>query len=198
MAVVAPSRCRSGFAIIFVLGAPGAGKGTLSAHLAQKHDILHYSVGDSLRSWMRENRGTDLAAQIQDRLDNQGFLTSKELYPFICGAISEAIIKSKGKCKGVIVDGFPRCVEQLESFDTWVAQDKLPPALGNDGQPRTSTRPDIVLLFEVSEENARARYLGRGRDDNDSREKFERRFAEYRRETLVVEEAYEQRGILLR
>jgi UMP-CMP kinase len=155
--------------------------------------MLHYSLGDNLRTWMRGNRDTPLAAQIQDRLDNQGFLNAEELSPFLHGAIVDAI---RDNNTGVIVDGFPRCVEQLRSFDEWVTQDKLP--IPQRGQTKVVARPDIVLLFEVTESNARSRYLGRGRDSNDSREKFERRFAEYQQETSLVEDEYQQRGVLLR
>lgn len=159
--------------------------------------MLHYSLGDSLRSWMRENHDTLLAAQIRDRLDNQGFLTSEELFPFLQRAIFDAICDGNGKGRGVINDGFPRCTEQLENFDSWVVQDKLPILTGNNCQTKVVASPNIVLMLEVTEDNAGARYLRRGRDANDSQEKFEKRFAEYRRETSVVEEAYRQRGILI-
>lgn len=157
--------------------------------------MLHYSLGDSLRSWMRERQGTPLVAEIQDRLDNQGFLTAGELSPFLRNAIDDAI---RRKNRGIIVDGFPRYLEQLQSFDAWVAQGKLPTPSSGSASTKGRARPDIVLLFDVTENNARLRYLARGRDSNDSKEKFEKRFREYQRETSVVETEYEQRGILLR
>lgn len=58
-------------------------------------------------------------------------------------------------------------------------------------------KPDVVLAFGVTRENAEARYLARARDGNDSREKFERRFAEYVGETVPVEEVYRRRGVLV-
>jgi UMP-CMP kinase len=158
---------------------------------------MHYSVGDSLRSWMRENRATTLAVEIQNRLDNQGFLISEDLNPFLFGAIMDAVNHDSPKYRGIVIDGFPRCTEQLESFDTWPFQDKLPLAPGGDGQMRTNAKPDMVLSLEVTKRNAKARYLSRGRDDNDCEEKFEKRFAEYTLETSLVEEVYRQRGILI-
>jgi UMP-CMP kinase len=146
---------------------------------------------------MRENRGTSLAAEIQSKLDNQGFLSSETLNPFLCRAIMDAINHDEPKFRGVLVDGFPRCTEQLKSFDTWPFQDKLPLAPDSDGEVRADAKPDIVLSFEVTKHNAKARYLHRARDNNDSEEKFERRFAEYELETTVVEEVYRQRGILI-
>ncbi|RYO94503.1 hypothetical protein DL764_007822 [Monosporascus ibericus] len=185
------------FAVIFVLGPPGAGKGTLCKHLAQTYNLTHYSVGDSLRSWMRRNHTTPLAVCIQDKLDNQGFLTSDDLNPFICQAIKDAVYRDEPKSQGILVDGFPRCTEQLESFNTWPFQDELPLAPSSDGRARPNAKPDIVLSFEATKQNAKARYLARARDSNDSKEKFERRFAEYEAETRAVEEVYRQRGVLI-
>ncbi|KAF1834934.1 P-loop containing nucleoside triphosphate hydrolase protein [Decorospora gaudefroyi] len=180
------------FAIIFVLGAPGAGKGTLCTSLAQTHNLVHYSVGDSLRSWMRENRDTPFAIKIQYKLDNQGFLTSEELNPFICLAIKHAMSLDPQK-SGILVDGFPRSTEQLDSCSSWPFPDELPLS----GKSKINAKPDIVISLRVTKRNAKARYLARARDSNDSDEKFERRFAEYEVETVPVENSYRQRGILI-
>jgi hypothetical protein len=45
--------------------------------------------------------------------------------------------------------------------------------------------------------NAKTRYVAWVRDKNDEAEKFERRFAEYDRETLPVEAEYRRRGVLI-
>ncbi|KAK3632985.1 hypothetical protein LTR56_016033 [Elasticomyces elasticus] len=176
------------FAVINVLGPPGAGKGTLAAHLAKQYSLSHFSVGDSLREWLHDekNRGTPLAAAIQDKLDNQGFLDSAELDPFIRTAIKTAV--SDGR-NGLLIDGYPRCFEQMQSLDSWPFEDDLP------RQPLQA--PDLVLAIRVSKVNAQARYVGRTRDARDSYEKFEKRFAEYEAETMPVEEIYRERGILV-
>ncbi|KAI1799741.1 P-loop containing nucleoside triphosphate hydrolase protein [Daldinia bambusicola] len=189
------------FAVIFVLGPPGAGKGTLCTHLAQTHNLAHYSVGDGLRSWMRENRTTELAVRIQDKLDNQGFLTSQDLNPFICLAIKDAINQQdkqgQPRLQGILIDGFPRCIEQLESFNVWPFQDELPLTPSSAGWTSENAKPDVVLRVDVTKQNAGARYSARARDSNDSKDKFERRFAEYVAETIPVEKVYRQRGILI-
>ncbi|KAG7046505.1 adenylate kinase [Colletotrichum scovillei] len=183
----APNRRK--FAVIFVLGAPGSGKGTICTHLSRKNGLLHFSVGDNLRTWMKDegNRQTPLAATIQDKLDNQGFLTSTELNPFLGIAIEDAM--RQNDLNGILIDGFPRCEEQLASWAQWPFQERLP----LEGQPK----PDIVLSLNVTEENAEARYLARGRDKNDSGEKFKKRFAEYLEEGPPVERHYRQAGLLV-
>jgi UMP-CMP kinase len=177
------------------LGAPGAGKGTISAHLSHKYDMMHYSVGDSLRDWMRENRTTPLAARIKHRLDNQGFLPFEDLMPFLCQAITDAINHDTPRYSGIIIDGFPRCADQLRSFDAWLSQSDVPLATNNVSHMRMKAKPDVVLSLEVTKHNAKSRYLSRGRENNDSEEKFQNRFAEYERETVTVEEMYRKRGI---
>ncbi|KAG9503514.1 hypothetical protein J7337_003465 [Fusarium musae] len=168
------------FAIVFIIGAPGAGK-----------------VGDGLRAWMRVNRSTELAAKIQSKLDNQGFLTSEDLNPFLYSEILDAINRNEPEVKGILVDGYPRCIEQLDSFGTWPYQDTVPLAAGDDGKLSLQIKPDLVLSFQITKQNAKARYLNRGRDTNDSADKFEKRFTEYELETLPVEQEYRERGILV-
>lgn len=142
---------------------------------------------------MRDNRSTPLGVEIQNKLDNQGFLGSDTLNPFLYQAILDAINRDGPEAGGIIFDGFPRCTEQLEHFGAWPFQEKSPLAPGCDGK----TLPDMVLSIEVTKHNARARYLARARDANDSEDKFEKRFTEYELETKAVEDEYRQRGILI-
>lgn len=176
-------------------GPPGAGKGTLAAHLAQQHSLVHFSVGDSLRAWMKDNHNTTLADAIQDKLDNQGFLSSQELNPFIRDAVKARLEDSEKRVRGILFDGYPRCLEQLESLDPWPFGDVLPRRRADSTEH--SAAPDIVIVVRVSKSNASARYVGRTRDARDSKEKFEKRFAEYETETIPVEDIYHERGLLL-
>ncbi|KAF0318300.1 hypothetical protein GQ607_014426 [Colletotrichum asianum] len=178
---------RRKFAVIFVLGAPGSGKGTICAYLAQKFSLLHFSVGDNLRTWMLANRETPLAGRIQEKLDHQGFLTSEELNPFLCLAIENAM--RRDGLKGILIDGFPRCEEQLNSWTEWPIQDRL--------RLEGNAKPDVVLLLNVRKENAEARYLARGRDRNDSAERFTKRYAEYLNGGPPVERHYRDAGLLV-
>ncbi|KAK1672156.1 adenylate kinase [Colletotrichum godetiae] len=133
------------------------------------------------------NRQTPLAATIQDKLDHQGFLTSAELNPFLGIAIEDAI--RQDELNGILIDGFPRCEEQLTSWAQWPFQERLP----LEGHPK----PDIVLSLNTTKENAEARYLARGRDKNDSGDKFTKRFAEYLEEGPPVERHYREAGLLV-
>ena len=41
--------------VVFVLGAPGAGKGTQCSRLSSKYGYTHLSAGDLLRAEVRDN-----------------------------------------------------------------------------------------------------------------------------------------------
>lgn len=110
--------------LITFTGAPGSGKGTICSFLARKYSLSHFSVGDNLRTWMQANGGTPLAARIQEKLDHQGFLTSAELNPILGLAIEDAV-RQDGLI-GILIDGFPRCQEQLDSWAQWPFQKQLP------------------------------------------------------------------------
>ncbi|KAH9240081.1 hypothetical protein K456DRAFT_1033579 [Colletotrichum gloeosporioides 23] len=83
----------------------------------------------------------------------------------------------------------PRCEEQLNSWTVWPFQDRL--------RLEGNTKPDVVLLLNVTKENAETRYLARGRDRNDSAEKFTKRYAEYLNEGPPVERHYRDAGLLV-
>lgn len=138
---------------------------------------------------MKANRTTPLAARIEEKLAHQGFLTSAELDPFLSTTIQGA--RRGAGVRGILIDGFPRCVEQLAAWTPGPAQEHLSQAAGHTG-------PDIVLSLHVDREKAKQRYLARGRDHNDTADKFERRFAEYADEGPPVERHYEEAGLLHR
>lgn len=146
---------------------------------------------------MRENRTAPLAVQIQDKVDNQGFLDSEYLNPFILQAIKDALYQAEPELQGILIDGFPRDAGQLEGFLTWPFIVEQPLVPSYQGAVMPIAKPDIVLCFSFTKENARARYLARARDSNDSEEKFERRFAEYEDKTVHVEQVYRQRRKLI-
>ena len=51
--------------IVFVLGAPGSGKGTQCANIVDKYNYVHLSAGDLLRA-ERNRPGSELAQTIEE------------------------------------------------------------------------------------------------------------------------------------
>lgn len=101
---------------------------------------------------------------------------------------------SQGKFKGILLDGYPRYMDQVQPFNAWLEGNVDYGPLAKIGARR---RPDLVLRFNVAKEVALKRYLSRAREPIDNETLFERRYAVYERETLEVFEEYKRRGILI-
>ena len=95
--------------LIFV-GAPGAGKGTFSALLLERHPMAHISTGDILRDDVK--RDTELGREAA-KLMKEGKLVPDEV---IAGMVRERL--AQPDCdNGFILDGFPRTIRQAELLE---------------------------------------------------------------------------------
>ena len=95
---------------IILLGAPGAGKGTQAAMIAEEFNVPHISTGDILRRNMKE--GTPLG------LKAKAFVESGGLVPddVVIGLVKDRL--EQDDCKnGYILDGFPRTIAQAQELD---------------------------------------------------------------------------------
>ncbi|HWS29087.1 MAG TPA: adenylate kinase [Clostridia bacterium] len=94
---------------IVLLGAPGAGKGTLASEMCRAYGLRHISTGDMLRAHMRE--GTPLG------MEARSFVDTGKLVPdtLIIAMVKERLLKPDCQ-KGCLLDGFPRTVAQAEAL----------------------------------------------------------------------------------
>ncbi|MBO4453763.1 MAG: adenylate kinase [Paludibacteraceae bacterium] len=95
---------------IILCGAPGSGKGTQSAFIAQKYGVQHLSTGDVLRAEIAT--GSELGKKI-DGLISKGNLVPDDM---MYGVIENYIANLPEDCKGTIFDGYPRTVAQAEAL----------------------------------------------------------------------------------
>jgi len=125
---------------IIFLGAPGVGKGTQAAYVAQKLNLVHIASGNLLRQAIEQ--GTELGMQAKSYME-KGVLVPD---PISIGMVLEHM--SAPDCEpGVILDGFPRNLKQAEALDKALAQQ--------------AKAIDKVVYIKVSEEELIKRLSGR-------------------------------------
>jgi len=106
---------REGPIYIVLLGAPGAGKGTQATGLARTLGMPHVASGDLFRE--------ALAKQTPLGLQAKGYMDRGELVPdeVTIAMVMERI--GQPDCRrGVILDGFPRTIEQAKALEAALAQ----------------------------------------------------------------------------
>lgn len=125
---------------IVLLGAPGAGKGTLAEAVRDQAGFQHISTGDILRAAVRDQTPTGLEAK--------KYMDAGELVPdsVIMRLVEERIAQGGPEDK-FMFDGFPRTLAQAEMFDATLA--KLDASVSQ------------VFLLEVSPEAIVKRLGGR-------------------------------------
>ena len=95
---------------IILLGAPGAGKGTQAAMLADKLNLVQVASGDLFRQALRDETKLGLKAKVYM---DKGQLVPDEI-------TIEMVLErlSAPDCvNGAILDGFPRNLQQAEALD---------------------------------------------------------------------------------
>lgn len=98
---------------IILLGAPGAGKGTVAGGLTKAADLVHVSTGDMLREAVKAGSPVGLRAR--------DFMTRGELVPdeVILGIVRERLQRDPDGTR-YLFDGFPRTLEQARGLDALI------------------------------------------------------------------------------
>ncbi|MCY7302825.1 MAG: adenylate kinase [Thermoleophilia bacterium] len=163
---------------VLVLGPQGSGKGTQAKRICAAHGIPHISTGDMFRAAIAE--GTGLGRQVEP------ILASGELVP---DELTVALIRDRlsrdDASGGFVLDGFPRNLVQAEALDEMLA---------GIGRPL-----DAVLFFDLDDETATTRALGRASEEgraDDTPEVIVRRLTIYHEQTEPVVERYRAAGTL--
>ena len=170
--------------LFLIIGAPGSGKTTDASLIAEKRpeQLVHYSTGDMLRAEVAS--GSELGQEIESYISRGALVPLKIIVDTIVSAIEHAPVPN------VLIDGYPRSVEQMEALDAIVAQ--------NDAIDLAS-----VIEVRVSEAVARERILGRaaeaapgeGRSD-DNEEVFNDRMKVYTDPLEAIQGFYTAKNLL--
>ena len=100
---------------IIFLGAPGSGKGTQAAYVAQKLNLVHIATGDLFRQAVEQRTG--LGTKVKSYME-KGVLVPDQI---TIQVVLERI--SASDCEpGVVLDGYPRNLKQAEALDKALVQ----------------------------------------------------------------------------
>jgi len=166
--------------VVFVLGGPGAGKGTQCARLVEEFGVVHLSAGDLLRA--ERNSGSSDAELINNYI-KEGKIVPVEI---TVGLIKRAMLAAMRASEQFrfVIDGFPR------NFDNLAGWNRVCGAFAN---------VPFLLHFECSEEEMTKRILERAakaevKRKDDNVETLKKRFAVYREQTMPVVEEFKGMG----
>ncbi|KAI0514811.1 uridylate kinase [Xylaria bambusicola] len=190
--------------VLFVLGGPGAGKGTQCERLVASYGFTHLSAGDLLRA--EQNRaGSEYGELIKDYIKN-GLIVPMEVTIVLLenamrdamnaaaenkdttitndtSAIATPATKNaplKGK---FLIDGFPRKFDQAVKFEEAVCPAKF------------------VLFYDCPEEEMERRLLERGKTsgrEDDNAESIRKRFRTFIETSMPVVDYYEKQNRVVR
>ncbi len=96
--------------VVIMLGAPGTGKGTVANILKDELQIPQVSTGDIFRKNIKE--GTELG-KLAESYISKGNLVPDE----VTNGIVESRLDDSDVQNGIILDGYPRTVNQAEELD---------------------------------------------------------------------------------
>lgn len=96
------------------LGAPGAGKGTQAAVIADKLSVAHIASGDLFRQAVE--KGTELGKSVKAYMDKGALVPDDVTIQIISERLNEPDCKN-----GCVFDGFPRTIEQAKALDKMMA-----------------------------------------------------------------------------
>lgn len=164
--------------VVFVLGGPGAGKGTMCELAESQLGWTHLSTGDLLRA--EREAGGETAATIESYM-TAGKLVPNEITITLLQNAMEKTTRTTGKTN-FLLDGFPRSPDNLEAwYEIFGRDQELPKMLY------------FECPYQVLEKRilGRAKYSGRS-DDNIASIKL--RFDTFKAETLPIVNIFKQKG----
>lgn len=157
--------------IVFVLGGPGAGKGTQCNNIVKHFGFVHLSAGDLLRE-ERIREGSQFGTLIDDYIKN-GKIVPVDV---TCSLLENAINLNReknGKNK-FLIDGFPRNQDNLDGWNR-----------------RMEGKVDVqfVLFFDCNEGVCVERCLERGKSSgrtDDNEDSLKKRIKTYTNESFPI------------
>tara|TARA_B100000787_G_scaffold146391_1_gene116965 strand:+ start:806 stop:1435 length:630 start_codon:yes stop_codon:yes gene_type:complete len=123
-----------------MFGPPGAGKGTQSQLIVKKHNYFQLSTGDLLRNEVKKK--TDLGRRIDEKISNGSFVSDEIVDQLLRTSIKELKYRDR-----IILDGYPRTIEQSKHLDVILKE--------------FNQQVDLIISLSVPREIIEKRIIGR-------------------------------------
>lgn len=190
---------------LLIIGAPGAGKGTMSELILNRYALVHVSTGDMLRATVKN--GTPVGMKAQGYMNRGELVPDEVIHDIIVERLSQDDIDA-----GFLFDGYPRTENQAIDLDEILKQlDKKIDCVINlniedeelikriTGRRLCPACGEIYnIYFNPSKQEGKCDKCGadliQRKDDN--LESLQVRLSEYHRNTQPVIEYYEKKGIV--
>jgi adenylate kinase len=193
---------------LILLGAPGAGKGTVAKLLTQVDGSVQISTGDILRGAVQA--GTELGKKAE------AFMKAGDLVPddLIMG-IMETRLQEPDCAKGFLLDGFPRTIPQAEALKALLAKLGIKlDVVANIEVPRqeilnrlttrrTCVNPECQAIYNVRTQPPKVEGVCDKcgspivQRDDETEEAISKRLDTYDEKTSPLIEFYRKEGLLL-
>ena len=163
---------------MIISGAPGSGKGTQSDLIVKNFHFKHLSTGDMLRAEIAA--ATELGKQVEKLVSTGAYVPDQLMIDIISNAVSQV----DDSYNGLILDGFPRTVEQAQALEEIF---KL-----------SGRKISLFLDIHVEEEELIDRLLKRGQTQgrkDDNLETIKERLNVYNAKTLPIIDFYKEKNI---
>ena len=164
--------------VVFILGGPGSGKGTMCELAEIQLGWVHLSAGDLLRA--ERQKGGPMAETIEEIITS-GKLVPSEITVNLLKDAMEKSMRTTGK-NNFLIDGFPRSIDNLEGWcEVFGSDSELPK----------------MLYFECAYDVLEKRIMGRARHSNrsdDNIESMKLRFDTFKAETLPTVELFKSKN----
>tara|TARA_Y100000817_G_scaffold223808_1_gene176854 strand:- start:963 stop:1544 length:582 start_codon:yes stop_codon:yes gene_type:complete len=163
--------------VLIFLGPPGSGKGTQAQILTDNLNLNHLSVGDLLRENILNN--TELGKLASNYVKSGELVPDELIIDLMDSYITN--IKNKTDNSGIILDGFPRTINQAIALENKIKQ--------------LNVSIKAVINLDIPDQKILNRLAARGRED-DKPELIKNRLKVYRNQTEPLLEFYSERSLL--
>jgi len=165
--------------VLFVLGGPGAGKGTQCAKIIETFSTWgHISAGDCLRA--ERNNPDSKDGELINAAIKEGKIVPVAITVKLLGKAMDTAGKDGKTC--FLIDGFPRNMENVTGWNDVIG---------------SNANVAGCLFYEASEDELVKRLMSRGEGrDDDNMETIKKRFATYVAETMPIVDLFKSKGTL--